>query len=80
MTRTDVVGVVEAVAAADGVDPADLEPLHEYVDPDVLSRLHEQENGEWSFTFRYVDHQVTLTHDGRILVDGVAHTQDASTR
>lgn len=77
MTDRVVASVVEAVATADGVDTADLASLHEYVDPDVLERLYEQDGGTWSFTFQYADHQVTVTHDERILVDGMAHTQDA---
>lgn len=38
-----------------------------------------QERGKWSFTFQYSDHQVTLTHDSQVLVDGVPHSSSIST-
>ncbi|WP_276253209.1 HalOD1 output domain-containing protein [Halomontanus rarus] len=50
--------VIRAVAAADGVDPADLDPLYEYINPDVLEQLSDQDTTKWSFTFQYRDHQV----------------------
>jgi hypothetical protein len=75
-----VTEVIKAVAAADGVEPGELEMLHDYVDPDILLKLGAEKEGEWQFTFRYADHQVTVTHDSQILVDGVAHTPDRSMR
>ena len=81
MTQTDlVVKVVEAVAAVDGINPAELDSLHEYIDPEILENLYELDRGEWSFTFQYSDHQVTVTHDEQILVDGRLQTSDVSTR
>jgi hypothetical protein len=81
MTERDIVTqVVRAVAAADGVDPTELEPLYEYMDPAALHQLNDQDCGEWSLTFRFSDHQVTVTHETRILVDGVAYTPGASSR
>ncbi|WP_135535214.1 HalOD1 output domain-containing protein [Halostella pelagica] len=81
MTEPDIVSkIVKAVAAADGVDTAELDSLYEYINPEALYTLCEQERGEWSFTFQFSDHQVTVTHDSQILVDGVAHTPDVSNR
>jgi hypothetical protein len=79
MAETDIVTrIVEAVAAADGVDPAELDPLYDYMNPEVLHKISRQERGQWSLTFQYSDHQVTVSHDSRILVDGVAYTPNAS--
>jgi len=37
MTRTDVVtNVVKAVAAQDEGEPGELDPLYEYIDPEIL--------------------------------------------
>lgn len=78
MTPDDIVGsIVDAVAATDGLEPEELEPLYEYVDASVFETLYDQESAEWSFTFQYSDHQVTLTHEGEIIVDGRVHTSDA---
>jgi len=79
MADTEIVAeVVLAVADADGVDPMELDPLYEYIDPEILDRLADQEKGPWRFTFRFSDHQVTVTHDGEVLVDGVAATADVA--
>jgi len=79
MAESDIlIKVVKAVAAADGVETAELDGLYEYMDPEVLHKLCEQERGQWNLTFQYSDHQVTVTHDSEILVDGVAYTPDAS--
>ncbi|AHG01745.1 hypothetical protein HALLA_00205 (plasmid) [Halostagnicola larsenii XH-48] len=75
-----VTNVIEAVAAADGVDPADLDSLYKYIDPEVLEQLAEQDGTEWSFTFRYLDHQITVTHDGQIRVDGALYASDVLTK
>jgi len=81
MTETGiVVAVVEAVAAADGHDPVEAEPLYEYVNPDALTALCKQDGGEWSLTFQYAGHQVTVDHRSQIRVDGVTYTPDASNR
>lgn len=81
MAESDfVTRVVKAVAAADGVDTEDLDPLYEHIDPEVLTKLYNQETGVWDFTFQYSDHQVTITHDAKIFVDGAVHAQDSPMR
>lgn len=71
-----VVEIVKAVAAADGVDPSELDVLYKWINPEVLYTLYERDRGRWSFTFQFSDHQVTVTHDSRIIVDGVGFTSD----
>lgn len=63
--------VVEAVAAAEGVDPFDLEQLYEQVNPDALDDLLANIERTTGLTveFPFVDHQVTVTGDGRVRVD-----------
>ena len=81
MTEPDIVTeIVEAVAAADGVEPGELDALYEYVNPEALYALSDQDRGEWSLTFQFADHQVTVAHDSRILVDGIEYTPDVSNR
>lgn len=78
MTRTDLlVRVVKAVADADGVSSEELPPLHNYIDPEILHKLDDPETaGDWQFTFRFADHQVTVTHDAQVFVDGeLYHTE-----
>ena len=80
MTRTDLLTeVVKAVAAADGVEPADVEPLHEYIDPEVLYKLGGVRNDtEWRFTFQYGDHHIAIAHDSQVVVDGDFHRSERS--
>jgi hypothetical protein len=79
MTETDIVTrVIQAVADADGVDPAELDPLYESLNPEALYALSEQDGREWSLTFQFSDHQVTVDHESRIRVDGVTYTPDVS--
>ncbi|AGB38242.1 HalOD1 output domain-containing protein [Natronococcus occultus] len=81
MTETDlVVKVVEAIANVDGVDQEELDPLYTYIDPGMLENLSGPEKGEWSFTFQYAAHQVTITQDEQIFVDGELYTSSKVTR
>lgn len=63
--------IVTAVADAEGVDPTDLDfALHDYVETDGLRLLASHEESTWTLTFQLPDHEVTVTSDGVILVDG----------
>jgi hypothetical protein len=74
MTSDLIYEVVVALAAAEGVDPQELEyTLSEHVDTDVLAALGRSEESVWEFTFRVPSHTVTVTHDGRIYVDDIAY-------
>ena len=81
MTQPDLVtGVVRAVAAADGLEPEEVPPLGDYIDPGILRKLDDQgQEGNWQFTFLFSDHRVTVTHDAKIFVDGEPHSRDALT-
>ncbi|GAB6860017.1 HalOD1 output domain-containing protein [Haloplanus litoreus] len=77
--RTPAEAVVEAVAAAADVDPLELPPLHEYVDPDALNELFQQHerSGEADTVLSFrIDHwNVFVRADGRIRVcDGTQAT------
>ncbi|WP_121823112.1 HalOD1 output domain-containing protein [Halostella salina] len=75
--RRVVLEVLEALAAAEGVEPHELDySLQEHVDTDSLERLAEMEDAEWTLTFSVPDHEVTVDSDGGILVDGEAAASD----
>lgn len=60
-------GVIQAIAAKEGVDPTELTaPLHRVVDPDALDRIFR--NGTGTITFTYLDYDVTVDHSGRVEV------------
>lgn len=67
-----IVEVVQALAEADRLQLEEVEyTLYEYINPAVLTALAEYDGGSWEFTFEIADHEVTLTGDGRLFVDGV---------
>jgi len=78
--QTPAEAVVEAVAVAAGVDPLELSPLHEYIEPDALNDLFQQHgrasDGDTVLSFR-IDHwNVFIRTDGRIRVcDGTQPTE-----
>jgi len=64
--------VVEAVAEAARVDPMDLPPLYEFVDPDALDDLFGGQDGashsDALLSFRFETWNVFVRADGRIRV------------
>lgn len=65
--------VLEAVGAAAGVDPIELEPLYAVIDPDALDALctharRTAENRSHSLRFSYGGFDVDVRTDGRIRV------------
>ena len=63
--------LVRAVAAAEGVDPEELDfVVEEYVETDAIELLATHEGASWTLSFELPRHNVTVTSDGLILVDG----------
>ena len=65
--------VVEAVAAAEGCAPLDLDvPFYDVVDPDALDALVDRggSDGGCSVSFVYLGHDVEVRPDGSVAVDG----------
>jgi len=63
--------VIDRVAAANGVEPADLDPpLYEAVDPAALDSLFDAVGDDRaannSVTFQYAGHEVTVGPDGAV--------------
>ncbi|NUB91658.1 hypothetical protein HT576_11600 [Haloterrigena sp. SYSU A121-1] len=76
-----IVDVVQALATADRLDLDEVEyTLYEYINPAVLIELAAHDGGRWEFTFEIADHEVTLTSDGRLFVDGVLCRDDLALR
>lgn len=72
-----IVDVVEALAEADRLELEEVEyTLYEYVNPTVLTELANHDTGTWTFRFDIADHEVTVTSDGRLFVDGVLCRDD----
>lgn len=71
--------IVDTLADAAGVDPLDLAPLYDYVDPDALNNLFESHEGSTDadavLSFRVENWNVFVRADGRVRVcDGTQPT------
>jgi hypothetical protein len=64
--------VVKAIADAKGVEPVDLDyTVGEYIDLEAIEQLAAHDTASWTLSFKLPNHNVTVTSDGLILVDGV---------
>jgi hypothetical protein len=71
MAPTIIPEIIKAIADAKGIQPAELDfSLYEYIDPDAIHQLASQETASWTLSFEVPNHNVTVTSDGLILVDG----------
>lgn len=63
--------VIERVAAAEGVDPADLPPLNHTVDVDAINRLvaTHDDAADGRIEFTYVGRRVTVRFDGDVSIE-----------
>lgn len=66
--------ITAALAAVEDVDPTELEyNLASYVDPETLVQMTSMEEGSWEFTFNVPRHEVTITQDESVFVDGMEY-------
>ena len=71
--------IVTQIAAAEGVEPIDLEPpLHDVVDPDALDRLIESARTDVSITFTYRGYRVRVDGTGGVDVTPSRQFTDAN--
>ncbi|QZP39496.1 HalOD1 output domain-containing protein [Halobaculum magnesiiphilum] len=71
MDQSLVVEVVEAIAHAKGADRDEVDrPLQEFIDVDAIQLLASHDSASWTLSFELPNHNVTITSDGLVLVDG----------
>lgn len=72
--------VFREVAKSEDVDPIDLEPLAETIDPDALDALfeHDRDEDDLEVTFVYQGYDVTIAGDGMVDVAEQQGTRPAS--
>ena len=64
--------VVQRVANREGVDPTELSPLHDSIDPDALDSLVDGSLGDaadFELEFTYCGYTITVTGEGVIHLD-----------
>ena len=72
-------GVIRAIATVKGVDPTDVDPLYDFIDPDALNTMFddttEARESDLRVSFRIEDSKIEVSGDRRITVRPV--TADA---
>lgn len=70
LTKRPIPKIIDAVAEAEGVEPAALDPpLAQVVDPDALETLLEDTTAsELEIRFTYRKHEVVIDESGRVQV------------
>jgi len=72
MGESPTIDIVQAIADAKGVDPIELDtPLEEHIATGAIELLASHDSASWTLSFELPNHNVTVTSDGLILVDGV---------
>jgi len=62
--------VAAAIADAEGVEPSELDyRLYDYVEPEAIELLASRPDDSWTLTFSVSEHEVTVTDEGRVVVD-----------
>lgn len=71
MAKSLVSDIVRAVAEARDVDPEELDfTLYEHIAADALHQLEAHGHSTWTVSFEVPEHEVTVTSQGGIFVDG----------
>lgn len=60
------------MAGLEGVEPLELEPLSEHVDPDVFTDLQAQDNSRWQILFYTDDYEVRVSGQGTVTIYDIA--------
>lgn len=63
--------VIRVLSEKTGIDPVELSPLYESVDPDALDALFTPDSREpvlGTATFEHADHEVTISYDGEVVI------------
>lgn len=78
--QTPSMAIVEAVAEAEGIDPAELPPMYEIVDSDAVDRLFtsydEAEESEAVLSFTHDHWNIFVRGDGEIRVCDATQSTD----
>lgn len=82
-SRRDIaVAIVQAVAEKRGVDPHELPPLYEWVDPEAVKRVFQRplygSTGDRQFVFEYTGHTVTVEQSEELSITVDDATTDPS--
>ena len=60
--------VTTQVAELEGVEPLELDPLYEHIDPDLFTELRAQEGSQWQLLFYADDYEIRVNSQGTLTI------------
>lgn len=60
--------VTTQMAELEGVDPRELEPLYEHINPDVFAELQAQGDSQWQLLFYTDDYEIRVSGQGTVTI------------
>jgi len=71
MEQSPIPEIIEAIAEVKGTEPSELDlTLYEYIEPEAIQQLVSHGTASWTLSFELPEHQVAITNEGAVLVDG----------
>jgi len=68
--------IIKAIAEVKGTEPSELDlALYEYIEPEAIQQLASHGTASWTLSFELPEHQVAITSEGAVLVDGTERRQ-----
>ena len=76
MEQSPIPEIIDAIAEVEGIEPSELDSaLYEYIEPEAIQQLASHGTASWTLSFELPEHQVAVTSDGAVLVDGTQKRQ-----
>jgi len=76
MEQSPIPEIIEAIADLKGIEPSELDlALYEYIEPEAIQQLASHGTASWTLSFELPEHQVAITSEGAVLVDGTERSQ-----
>ncbi|RBI58764.1 hypothetical protein DMJ13_25860 [halophilic archaeon] len=60
----------------DGVDPLELDPLCEHINPEVFTSLQEQDDSQWQLLFYTDDYEIRVSGQGTVTIYNTASSEE----
>jgi len=68
-----LIAVTTQMAELKGVDPLELDPLYEHINPDVFTELQAQNDSQWQLLFYTVDYEIRVSGQGTVTIYDTGH-------
>ncbi|SDR00291.1 hypothetical protein SAMN05216278_3211 [Halopelagius longus] len=60
--------IVETIAEIEAVDPLEIGPLYDHIDPDIVADLRSQNDSQWQLLFYTDDYEIRVNSQGTVTI------------